>query len=235
MEIISFHNMIKSHEGQDFLVYCPGKNLLEWKGKIDQFISETNPVIIGCNRVLDFVVPHYHLFLNKQKYQRYGGNIHENSVLMLNDRMSAGLIERHKPEKYIRIDYTDRDPSEPIGYGALTVKGYHREGVIQGYYRTTGNIAIMISHLMGAKKVYAVGMSGFSYNYDGNVHSYEKETKERWKSATYWHAKLDKPVHRSLDQMKAYGIDFKIITPTIYDRHYDASVLGKEGQEEEAH
>ncbi len=217
-EVIQFKSLLGCHSGRDFLIFCPGKGISEWSKAVNAFVSEQNIITIGCNKIMDLITPVYHIFTNHDKYQAYGGSLHKTSRLILGSHMSSDLIKKHKPHEYISVNYTDRDPKEPIRYD----KG---KGVIHGYYRTSGNLAIMLSHLMGARNIYLAGMSGFTYHFDGMIHYYKAEIKRDSKSRKEWYEKYDKPAISSLGNLKKFGIKFKIITPTLYEQHFDGDVL----------
>ncbi len=217
-EKIQLKSLLKCHRGRDFLIYCPGKNITEWKEEVDNLVKEKNLISIGCNKLSGLFVPYYHIFTNNEKYEHYGSTIHKTSTLMLGNYIKPKFIKKHKHTGYIQIDYTDRDKSEPISYK-------RKEDLIRGYYRTSGNIGIMVAHLLGANRIYVAGMCGFTYKFDGDIHYYKAELNRDRKSKKEWLNKYDKPASKCLDNLRAYGIDFKIITPTIYDKHYDGSVL----------
>lgn len=136
---------------------------------------------------------------------------------MLGRYIKPAFIRKHSPKDYIHINYTDRNTSEKVGY---------TKDIVRGYYRTSGNLAIMLSHLMGAKMIYVAGMSGFTFEFDGDIHYYKAELKKSdVKTKEEWYNNYDKPTIRCLNQLKKYGIHFSLITPTIYEKHYDKSVL----------
>mgnify|MGYP001578006640 CR=1 FL=1 len=216
MKKIEFNSLVNNHVGRNFLIVCPGKNILEWKEKIDNFICKYYPITIGLNKILSVLVPYYHLFTNNDKYENYGNLIDKTSILMLGSDILDKWIQKHNPREYISVKYNDRNPEEPIGFS---------NGLISGYYRTSGNLAIMVAHVMGAKTIYIAGMSGFLYNFDGDVHYYKAEINRDKKSKEEWNNRYDKPISQSLDKLKSFGVDFKIITPTIYEKHFDKNIL----------
>ena len=214
---ISFQSVLDKHKGREFLVCCPGKNIIEWKERVSSFALENELMVIGLNKVPDIIVPNYHLFTNNDKYEHYGDNTGSSTVL-LGSGIRKEWILKHSPREYVLVKYNDRNKNEPDKYNS-------NKDVIEGYYRTSGNLAIMVSHLMGASVVYIAGMCGFTFQFDGTVHYYKAEIGRDVKSKKEWHRKYDNPVGRSLDNLKAYGIKFKIITPTIYEKHFDGEVL----------
>jgi len=214
-------SILKKHPGREFIVYCPGKNITEWQGKVFEFASSKGLITIGSNKLTELVDLDYHMFTNNDKYEAYGGLVKSHSTLVLGNRIRKEHIKKHKPKRYVRIDYTDRNPAERMKYNK-------RLDRIEGYYRTSGNLAIMLCHLMGASQIYVAGMSGFTWQFNGDVHYYKPEIKRDVKSKKEWRQRYDKPVAKSLKRMKRLGVNFKIITPTIYADHYDSDVLGTE-------
>lgn len=218
----SFKTLLNSRKGRDFLIYCPGKNIKEWHRRVSLFADEEDLLIIGSNRIVDLTRLDYHLFTNNDKYEAYGHLIAESSTLLLGSHIGEQHIKKHQPKEYVSVNYTDRDPKESMRYDK-------KKDVVYGYYRTSGNLAIMLCHLVGARKIYVAGMSGFTFNFDGTVHYYKAEIKRDRKTKKEWSRKYDKPVAKSLDDLKEYGIDFTLITPTIYGKHYDHRVLDRYG------
>jgi len=220
MKKIPFKKLLNKHNGRSFLICCPGKNFLDYHEDIQKIIKEEELITIGSNKICELVYLDYHMFTNNDKYEKYGGIVHPNSVLMLGKYIKTKWAKKHSVKRYISIEYTDRDKKEKLKYNKKT-------GVIEGYYRTSGNLAIMICHLMGASKIYISGMSGFTFEFDGKVHYYEAEIKRDQKSKKEWQKKYDSPVAKSLDNLAEYGIPFKLITPTIYNKHYDKTILNR--------
>ncbi len=215
---VAFKSLLNKHSGKGFLIYCPGKNITEWRDSVNAFVAHKGLLVIGSNKITDLIAPDYHMFTNNDKYEKYGNLVRDDSTLLIGSHMNEAHIRKHAPKEYVHVQYTDRDKKEPISYN-------RKKDIIQGYYRTSGNLAIMICHLMGAKSIYIAGMCGFTYQYDGDVHYYKPEIKRDVKTKKEWTNKYDKPVAKALKRLKAYGVDFKIVTPTIYKEHYDGSVI----------
>lgn len=214
-----FKSMLNRHEGRDFLIYCPGKNIDEWHDRVNRFIKKNQLITIGSNKITQLFVPDYHIFTNNDKYQHYGHQVAKTSKLVIGRYIKPAFIKKHNPPEYIFVDYTDRDPEEKPSYDAA-------KDIVRGYYRTSGNLAIMLSHLMGARTIYVAGMSGFTFQFDGDIHYYKAELKKSdMKTRDEWWTGYDEPVIRCLAYLRGMGINFKLITPTIYKDYYDSSVL----------
>jgi hypothetical protein len=215
---ISFSACIDKHKGKDFLIYCPGKNIVEWHDRVMNFVKEKDLITIGCNKVFNLFKPTYHIFTNSEKYREYGGSVNKSSTPILGLRIVQNLIDMYEHKTYICVKHNDKDPNEKIEYDK-------KRDIIRGYYRTSGNLAIMVASLMGSRKIYIAGMSGFLFNFDGTVHYYNAEVPRDVKSKEEWHKKYDVPISRALGNLKKAGIDFEIITPTIYSDHFNPGAL----------
>jgi hypothetical protein len=211
VEVIPFASLIQSYSGRDFIVVCPGKNIVEYLSRIKELINKQNLLVIGMNKIGELIRPDFHLFTNNEKFKNYGNLVSEHSRLMLGSHINPDHISYHGIKKYIAVKYTDRDPEERIRFDV---------GTIYGYFRTSGNLSIMLAHLMGAKNIYVAGMSGFTYNFDGNVHYYNPEINRDKKTRKEWFKKYDVPTIRCLAELKGLKIPFKIITPTLYEDHF---------------
>ncbi|HDY87561.1 MAG TPA: hypothetical protein ENH82_05515 [bacterium] len=218
-----FSCLIDKHKDRNFLIYCPGKNIREWLVHVNDFVAQNKLITLGTNHITDIVIPDYHIFTNNQKYKEYGRSVDKSSILLLG-HINSTLIKKYKPRRYVHVNYTDKGPNESIGYD-------RNNDVVTGHYRTSGNLSIMLCHLMGGQKIYIAGMSGFTYKFDGDVHYYKAKIKNERKSKKEWYKKYDKPVIEGLNEIRRYGVDFAIITPTIYSRYFDSSILEVSGDE----
>lgn len=210
-----FPGLLGKHKGQPFLVVGAGRTIAEMKVEIDAYIARVQPIVIGINASVEMFKPYYHLWTNNERLVAHGGKIHRDSVLLIGKHLKAENLAKWNITDYYFLNCDDRNRHEAMGYD---------RGRIRGYYRTSGNLAIMLAHLMGAGQIHMVGVDGFTYKFDGNTHFYDSDVGER-KSREEWWARYDRPVKAGMDALKAYGIRFAVITPTIYEGHYDASPL----------
>ncbi len=211
-------NLVGKHRGEEFLVLCTGKTIDSCSSAITRFRIGLKKPTIGMNRVSERCLLDYHLFTNNARIKDCFDNKYMSPYS--NYLIGSHIKENNRPDRdYTLIKYTDRNPMEPMKYDS---------GTIQGYYRTSGCLAIMIAHLMGAKKIYVAGMDGFTHNFDGHVHFHDddRSNMNNVKSKTEWWERYDKPVKKVLNNLKAFGIDFEIITPTLFKEHYNADTLG---------
>lgn len=214
-------NLVEKHKGQEALIICAGSTVRDYQQQIKAFIKKEKPFTIGINNIMDFFVPQYHLWTNTKRFRNFGSKINKNSQILLGAGIHLKTIkETIGSREYTVINFTDMKEGVPIGY---------RKGKIFGFYRTAGNLSIMISHLMGATKVNIVGMDGHTfYNYE-DVRSGKKPHhcyNENYQPfSPEIRIKKDKVVTRVLTNLRNAGIDLNIITPTVYGGFYDSTRL----------
>ena len=161
-------------------------------------------------------VPDYHFWTNKRQYAKLGMCIRpEKSKILLGIGIPKHAIRKHLSGKYMSVAYTDDDAYR----GKMVLDEKH----VKGRFRTAGCLAICIAHLMDAKSIFVAGMDGFTSHGENSQHCYGKGHTDdaSWKGCL----KKDAIVAKSLNELSKH-VDFKIITPTKFDKHYDASVLG---------
>jgi len=209
MELVKnpqMQKMVKKH----VLVVGAGGTIKEKEKEISSFLEREQPITIGINKMTEFVTPHYHLWTNRQRYRDLGSCIKKESVLMFKGSWSKKIISKHYKGKYVPVHYVDHK-GVPFGY---------EDGVVKGYFRTAGNLAIMIAHVMNASKISIIGMDGFTLHSTQdlgkgkNQHCYGKGYTDdaTWKDCI----KKDKVVDTSLHELAGYGVKFHIITPTKF-------------------
>lgn len=217
----TLRDLEKIEEGKTAIIMGAGSSVKEYSSNIEKLLEDENNFIIGINNVL--FVPKYHLWTNSSRFRTFGKNISPVSKILLGQNIPLKLInEVIGKREYTLINYTDKE-GNPINY---------RKGKIEGFFRTAGVLAIMLSHIMGAKNIFICGMDGYS------LYS-EEELKAKTKSqhsygvghtdtADYETCVFkDKLINNNLLSLRKYGIKFSIITPTKYKDFYDNSILGK--------
>lgn len=214
-------NLVGTRKGENATIICAGSTIKDYQWQINDHIKYTNSFTIGINNMTKYFMPDYHLWTNTQRFRSYGKNINPISNILLGSNISLKVInEIIKSKGYVLVNYTDKE-GIPIDY---------KKGKIYGYYRTAGCLAIMIANIMGASEINIVGMDGYSkYEYkdleSGNEsqHCYGKGFTDTatWETCI----KKDKLINGVLKNIKNYGINFKIITPTKYGEFYDSSRL----------
>lgn len=210
-------DLIGVQKGKKALVICAGASVKENKDEIQNFIEKELPFTIGINNITHLFVPDYHLWVNTKRFRNFGNNIKKQSTLLLGKGLHIKTIREVIGNRdYVLINFTDMKPGIPLGY---------KKGKILGFFRTGGNLAVMIAHLMGASEINIVGMDGHTihpYNeiksgkkahhcYDENYIPFDKELCD----------KKDQITTGVLKEFREYGINFRILTPTIYEEFYE--------------
>jgi len=214
-------------KGKIMMVVGGGATIRSHQMPLQALIKDKWVVSIGINKLLPYIVPDYHLWTNTQRYRDMGDCLHPLSIMMFGSGLSRQIIRKHyKKDDYIIVDYTSdlkRSLKEPVGY---------KNGKISGHFRTAGCLAVMICHLMEAGKIYICGMDGYTLyskealdSKEQNHHCYGKGYTDTADWATC--KQKDETVYNTLRELRDYGIQFKIITPTVFEEFYDPTVLGE--------
>lgn len=204
-------------KNQPVLVVCPGHSIKDHRERIQNYIDDNSPVIIGVNQMSSMFVPHLHLWTNKKRYAAAGKTMHAASLPLFSAKMPVSLIRRHWKKSYESIRYTD-SPSEITGY---------KNGVITGWFRTSGILAIMIAHVHGASFIRAVGMDGYTLHprkkyasKEQNQHCYGSGHTDEytWDKCLVRDGEMD----TCLGRLRKHGVDFRIMTPTKFVSFYES-------------
>jgi hypothetical protein len=213
-------DLINKEKDKKFLILCTGSTVKEKKKEIDNFIEREKPILVGVNNLSGFWVPDYHIWTNNGRFRTFGKNINSKSTLLLGSNISLKVISRIIGDRdYVILERVDRE-GVPIDY---------RDGIIYGYHRTVGCVAITVSYLLGAKEINIIGMDGHTLNsyedvrdgkkahhfYDENYTPYSPEIR----------IKKDNITKGVLQNLRNYGINFNIITPTVFKKFYDGNKL----------
>lgn len=209
-------DLINTQKGRKALIICAGSSVRDETKYIKGFMSREDPFVIGINNITDFFIPEYHLWTNTKRFRNFGYKINKMSHLLLGAGIHLKTVREVIGQRdYTVINFTDMKPGVALGY---------KKGKILGFFRTAGNLAIMIAHLMGASEVNIVGMDGHTYYDYEDVkagrethHCYDEDYKPFEKDVCI---KKDYIVTGVLDSLRKYGIDLKILTPTVYENFY---------------
>ena len=198
-----------------------GASVSNYKNDILKHISQNNALTIGINFMTSLCIPDYHLWTNKKRYISQHSCINKKSKLLFGSGISDSLIKKYWHGDYIRVNYISKE-SKPISY---------IDGVIYGYYRTAGVLAVMLAHIKKARKIDIVGMDGYTF--------YSKKSLKNKKESHHCYGKgytdyanwdkcllKDKQVDDNLHKLKQYGVEFSIITPTKFIDFYGQTILG---------
>lgn len=209
--------------GRDTVVAACGSSLTENKDKILEFIKKRDAVVIGMNKMTNFVTPKYHLWTNRKRWNRYGHVCKKESIKLIGIGLNFNKINKNCHGECIPLSFTDKK-GEPIGF---------QDNHISGFFRSTGNLSIMLCHIMGAKNIYVVGLDGLTLypqkEYDSLKRKHhcddygEGNTAEKsWKRCV----EVDDNILYSLNLLRDYGIKFEILTPTKFKDFYNPDILG---------
>ncbi len=219
----TIESLINKHKGRRVLIIAAGSSVKVYENKINNFILEEKPIVIGINNITKFFMPDYHLWTNTQRFRTFGKNIFLDVELLLGAGIHLKTIrEVIGNMEYTLINFNDMKEGAPVGY---------KKGKILGYFRTAGCLSIMIAHLMGAKNISIVGMDGYSYYKKDELLS-GKESHHCYGSGftdtASWETCIEKDrlINNALKGLKDYGIEFKILTPTKYEEFYNGSIFG---------
>ena len=216
---------IDCEKGKTFLIVGAGGTLKEYEKAIKKFMNERNPVTIGINYMTEFCIPDYHFWTNKQRWRDFGSCIDKSSKMMFGCGIPKKLIKKHFKGKYIVIDYVDS-----LSKASKITTINYEDGKIYGHFRTAGCLAIVIAHLFGASDIYIVGMDGFTLHSREELESQSKNHHCYGKGYTddaTWEqcVEKDRLVYENLSEIEEFGINFKILTPTKFEKYYAPDIL----------
>lgn len=201
------------YKGRDFLILANGPSLKEYKFQIETFIKKYTPVIMGGNYLGNLFVPHYHAFNNKRRLTAYINTVADESILLLGQNLSHALVRDFSEREYERIYYKDilKQDFDIIN------------GVIQTNCRTIAILLMGVATVMGAKRVFGVGMDGYiGMDAKPSYHFYkeqdEKEDMEMIIERHRWCQKFIAQIDDYLHKKGQEGIH--ILTPTSYKLVY---------------
>lgn len=200
------------HTGRNFLILANGPTLKDYKIKIEEFIRKYDPVILGANYLSKLFVPHYHAFNNKKRFEDYIDTVHRNSILMLGENLAEEMIREYTQRDYEKLHFIDELHDFDIA-----------GGVIQSNCRTIAVLLMGVAIVMGANRVFAAGMDGYSgmpskgsfLFYDEKVEPEEMDLIiERHRYNQHYIEQIDEHLNDSGKE----GIH--ILTPTSYKAFY---------------
>lgn len=217
----TIENLLNQRKGEEALIICAGSTIRDYKERIDNFIERINPFTIGINNINEYFTPQYHLWTNTKRFRNFGRNMTQVETILLGSGIHLKTIKEVIGNRnYYLINFTDMKEGIPLGY---------KNGKIYGFFRTAGNLAIMIAHLMGARAVNIVGMDGHTFHPYRDVvsgkaahHCYDEKYEPYSKEIC---VKKDEITSGVLSDLKAYGINLRILTPTVYKPFYAGGLL----------
>ena len=248
--------MSKKIKNNHVLIVGAGSSLAIYWDKIKEFIDKNRVITVGTNRINHILTPDYHLWGDPRVYRNFGNEINKKSILILGQNIDTENRRSHwlgpyKTIKFTRLHWKDsyNDPTHRF-YGEGDIKYNKKTKEFHGVFRTIGTLAILWSYIKKASKISVVGMDGYTFysedelrekNKEERQHCYGKgftdafarnmsrdKLKNKNKSHEFYKlaVKKDRDVYRTLRSIKKYGVEFEILTPTVYKDFYDSDVLG---------
>ena len=203
---------VNRHAGRDFIVLGNGPTLRDHAAQIGEFIERYDPVVLGANFLGGLFAAQYHAFNNKRRFVDYVGQVDADSKLLLGSNFDQAFIREH----------TDRD-FEALVFKNRVADFSVSDGVISTNCRTISTLLCGVALVMGAQRIFVVGMDGYiGLDTAGCVHWYEEadETTDPEFILEKHHSN-----YHYLDQINEYGLargieGIHILTPTGYAKFY---------------
>ena len=203
---------VKRYEERDFLIIANGPSIRDYAGKIEDFISRYDPVILGGNYLGGLFKPDYHCFVNKRRFISYVDTVGSESKLLLGQYIPDEMIQ----------EYTDRDYEKIYYIDVLNSEFQIKDGVITTNCRTVSVLLMGVAIAMGARRIFCVGMDGYIGQAKDGFHFYsekdEQEDKEMILERHLWNQKFIEQIDAYLNDKGKEGIH--ILTPTSYKSFY---------------
>lgn len=195
--------------GRDFLILANGPTLKQYKNKIMEFINRYDPVVLGANYLGGLFKPNYHAFNNKRRFIDYIDTVEPESRLLIGENIPKEMIQ----------EYTDKDYDVMYFDDVLDVDFGISDGVIHSNCRTISVLLMGVAIVMGAERVFAVGMDGYIDQSDKNEFLFYKERAEPDNNDLiaerhYWNQKFIRQIDDYLKNRTKEGVH--ILTPTSY-------------------
>jgi len=190
-----------------------GASMRKQGQRVMECVKKRNAKTIGINFMTNICHPDFHLWTNTQRFLTYGGCIDPNqSTVLLSKNIKKTKIKKVYKGPYVPVMFTDNRHQK------LSMDPVH----ITGQFRTAGVLAIVIAKILGAKEIYIAGMDGYSFT-GKNQHVYGKGKTDG--TSDEKGREKDKIVYRNLKRLAKHGIEFSIVTPTVFDRFYNPGLL----------
>jgi 4-hydroxy 2-oxovalerate aldolase len=204
---------INRHAKRDFLIVANGPSLKEYSDKVNSFITKYDPVIIGGNYLAGLIKPHYHAFNNKKRFVDYVDTVCEDSVLLVGQNIADSMIK----------EYTKRDHETLHFVDELNPHFNIVNGEIQTNCGTIAVLTMGVAIVMGASRIFAVGMDGYAgMAGKDRFHFYEEKVEPEEQDLIIerqrWNQKFLEEIDQYLIQRGQEGIH--IITPTSHKSFY---------------
>ena len=204
---------VNRHKGRDFLVLANGDTLKQCQSEINALIDKYAPIVMGGNFLGGLFKPHYHAFINKKRFVDYIDSVAANSKILVGQHLPQAMIKEYYAGEYETIYYQD-SLENPFDIKA---------GVITANCRTVAVLLAGVALVMGAKRLFIVGMDGYmATSAEGLYHFYqeknEAEQLDDLKEKHKWNLFYLKQINAFM--MSHGGEGLHILTPTNYKEFY---------------
>ncbi|MDD5006786.1 MAG: aldolase catalytic domain-containing protein [Syntrophorhabdaceae bacterium] len=196
------------HAGREFLILANGPTLKEYRPRIEAFIKKHNPIILGANYISGFFTPHYHAFNNKKRFTDYVDTVEKDSILMIGENIPEEMVREYTARPYETLYFEDT-----LGDFGIV------DGIIQSNCRTISVLLMGIAIVMGAERIFAVGLDGYiGADATGGFHFYDEKVEPEERDLVIERHRFNQLF---LEQIDAYLIHqgkegIHILTPTGY-------------------
>jgi 4-hydroxy 2-oxovalerate aldolase len=202
-----------AHKGKKILIIANGPSIVTHKKQIQEFIATEKPITIGVNYLQDTIIPDYHLFISRKRFQKYAASINKKSKLLLPSFFGKQFVKEAGVENctYFDMEVVDSDNKKVL------------EGSTQlCIYPNVSISAIDLAYLMGASEIYAVGIDGYIDEINKKmVYFYnENDTPDDKDIASIRYEMFSKELDRTNSFLQNKSVPFFIITPTSHKKYY---------------
>jgi 4-hydroxy 2-oxovalerate aldolase len=200
------------YKGRDFLILANGPTLKEYKTKIEDFIAKYDPAILGANYLSGLFKPHYHAFNNKKRFVDYIETVNDDTVLFLGENLSDEMIKEYTSRSYETLYFKDELNDFDIV-----------EGVIQSNCRTIAVLLMGVAIVMGANRIFAVGMDGYTGSeLKKDFHFYNEKVEPEEQELVIERHRYNQHFIEQIDEyLNTKGKEgIHILTPTSYKAFY---------------
>lgn len=189
------------YKGRSILVLANGPSLVKHQDKIQAFISQNNPIVLGANNLGGLFAPHYHAFNNQRRYEQYIATVAPESRLLLGPGIPSPV--------------PGRSYEEILCYNSSHTPLEIRDGVITSNCRSIGVLLGAVALIMGAESLYFAGMDG--YLAEGETMFYTEDESHNREDVLAKHNANQQYLSQLLTCAKRLGCrEVKSITPTTY-------------------
>lgn len=193
------------HQGKTFLILGNGPSIVENFEKIQKFIKEKEPIILGANNLGGNFIPHYHAFNNQRRFEVYENNVNPYSRVLLGPGVSS---------------FEDKANYEKIFcYNSFLEDVDIINGVITSNCRSISVLLIAVAIVMGAESIYLGGMDGYLNGAlkCGSTMFYKEDESIKIEDLIEKHQSNEKFLNQ-LDYLlnEINGKNLKFITPSTY-------------------